>query len=91
MLVEVIYIEPNMEFLEYVELPPAADVEQAIRQSGLLEQCRHLTLDQLSVGIYNTTVQLDTKLQPGDRVEIYRDLVMDPMQARRLRAKASSS
>ena len=90
MLVDVIYIDPNHEFCQSVELAQGADVEQAIRQSGVLAQCRHLTLDTLCIGIFNTRVALDTVLQDGDRVEIYRELGMDPMQARRLRAKASA-
>lgn len=90
MLVDVIYIAPKHEFYKSIALPQAANVEQAICQSGILEQCRHLTLNTLCIGIFNSIVTLDTVLQDGDRVEVYSDLVMDPMQARRLRAKASA-
>ena len=38
------------------------------------------------MGIFGKRVALDHPLAPGDRVEIYRPLAMDPKEARRRRA-----
>jgi putative ubiquitin-RnfH superfamily antitoxin RatB of RatAB toxin-antitoxin module len=37
------------------------------------------------VGVWGRLVSLDRPLAPGDRVEVYRPLQVDPMDARRLR------
>lgn len=42
------------------------------------------------LGVFNQLVQQDHILQAGDRVELYRPLVMDPMTARLLRAQRQS-
>jgi uncharacterized protein len=42
----------------------------------------------VSVGVFGELVQLDTCLQDGERVEVYRPLLADPKEARRRRAKA---
>lgn len=41
------------------------------------------------VGIFGKVVPLNTILKSGDRVEIYRPLCQDPMEARRKKAKAA--
>jgi putative ubiquitin-RnfH superfamily antitoxin RatB of RatAB toxin-antitoxin module len=39
------------------------------------------------IGVWGATVLPDTALRDRDRVEIYRELVADPKQARRQRAR----
>lgn len=39
------------------------------------------------LGIFSKKVDADRVLEEGDRVEIYRPLTLDPMEARRRRAK----
>ncbi|WP_239407148.1 RnfH family protein, partial [Francisella tularensis] len=41
----------------------------------------------LKVGVYSQLVDLDYQLKDRDRVEIYRNLTIDPKQARMLRAE----
>lgn len=64
---------------------------EAILQSGILEQFKELGSDPAAledrVGIFSEIKTLDTILQEGDRVEIYRSLKIDPKEARRARAK----
>jgi putative ubiquitin-RnfH superfamily antitoxin RatB of RatAB toxin-antitoxin module len=43
----------------------------------------------MAVGIWGKRVTHEQRLRHGDRVEIYRELVRDPMEARRLRALGS--
>ena len=44
-------------------------------------------LAPFSIGIFGKRVTLDKILKEGDRIEIYRPLIRDPKEARRLRAK----
>jgi putative ubiquitin-RnfH superfamily antitoxin RatB of RatAB toxin-antitoxin module len=87
MNIEVVYIAHNCEFLVCIEVLEGATVEQAIKQSGLLEKHPDIAFDKNEVGIFGELVSLETILKKGDRVEVNRPLTMDPMQARRLKAK----
>ena len=62
------------------------NVEELIEQSDFLKQIdllRNKPLSSLDVGIYSQRVSLDTLLEEGDRVEIYRPLTADPKEVRR--------
>ena len=86
MHVTVVYARPDRQSVVAVELAPGASVQEAIERSGLIEANPELRSRDLAVGIYYRRCHLDTPLRDGDRVEIYRPLQIDPMQARRLRA-----
>lgn len=64
-----------------------SNVEQAIQESGLLEQYRDIDLQSNKLGIYSRPAKLDDLLNDGDRVEIYRPLIADPKELRRQRAE----
>ncbi len=64
-----------------------SNVEQAIQESGLLEQCRDIDLQSNKLGIYSRPAKLGDLLNDGDRVEIYRPLIADPKELRRQRAE----
>ena len=61
-------------------------VELAIKRSKIQEIFPEIKFSNIKVGINSKSVKLDARLQEGDRVEIYRDLTIDPKAARRLRA-----
>lgn len=84
--VEVIYCDPERQWIIPVALSYPSTVRQAIIQSNILSQDPHLELEKLTVGIFSQRVTLDTCLSSGDRVEIYRPLLIDPKQARRKRS-----
>jgi hypothetical protein len=60
--------------------------EQAIERSGILKCYTEIDLAANKIGIYGKKVRLSQRLKPGDRVEIYRPLLLNPKQARRRRA-----
>jgi putative ubiquitin-RnfH superfamily antitoxin RatB of RatAB toxin-antitoxin module len=43
--------------------------------------------DERGLGIWGRIVQMSTALKPGDRLEIYRPLLVDPKMARKKRFK----
>lgn len=86
MRVEVAYAKPDEQALLALDMPEGATVEDAIRASGLLQRFPEIDLEHNKVGIFSKLCKLDQTLRPGDRVEIYRPLLTDPKEARRVRA-----
>ena len=85
--VEVVYALPQQQPLLRVRLAEGATVEDAIRQSGVLDAFPEIDLARNKVGIYSKLVKLDEALRDKDRVEIYRPLIADPKEVRRKRAE----
>ena len=85
--VEVIYALPDQQPLLRVRLAEGATVEEAIRQSGVLDAFPDIDLAKNKVGIFSKLVKLDEKVRDKDRVEIYRPLIADPKEVRRKRAE----
>jgi uncharacterized protein len=83
--IEVLYCAgPDLTDRTPLNLPQGATVADALRASGL--QQRHGALvEGLRIGVWNKLKELDTPLRDGDRVELYRPLLVDPKEARRQR------
>lgn len=86
MNVEVAYARPDEQLILSVEVPDSCTVEQAITLSGILMDYPEIDLTKNKVGIFSQICALNKGLQENDRVEIYRSLAIDPMEARRQRA-----
>jgi len=61
-----------------LDVPAGSTVHQAIEKSGLLEQFPEIDLDRQKIGIFGKITRLDTLLEEGNRVEIYRPIIADP-------------
>lgn len=70
-----------------VEVVAGATALDALRASGLLDRFASLDVSSQAVGIWGRACALDAPLRDGDRVEIYRDLALDPKEARRRRSR----
>ncbi len=86
--VEVAYARPERQVLVTLDLPRGATLLDAIRQSGLLQQFPEIELERVTLGVFGKIKAGHELLNSGDRVEIYRPLLVDPKQARRKRAAA---
>ena len=84
--VEVVYALPSGEDAVALTLAPGATAGEAVRVSGLLERHPEIDLRRQKLGIYGRVVSGQARLSDGDRVEIYRALVVDAKEARRRRA-----
>ena len=87
--VEVVYALPERQYLRTVKLEQGSNVEQALLASGLLELRKDIDLKKNKFGIYSRPVKLTDKINDGDRIEIYRPLIADPKELRRIRAERS--
>ncbi|ANI31155.1 hypothetical protein PL78_15170 [Yersinia entomophaga] len=85
--VEVVYALPERQYVRKVSLAEGSTVEQAIEASGLLALRTDIDLQKNKVGIYSRPVKLGDRVNDGDRVEIYRPLIADPKELRRIRAE----
>jgi hypothetical protein len=84
--VEVVFALPERQVLVEVSLEPTASVADAIEASGIARTFPGEDLEALPVGIWGKPASRAAGLQDGDRVEIYRPLLIDPKEARRRRA-----
>lgn len=86
--VEVAYARPERQELIEVVLSNAATALDAIRASGIEALFPEIDLTQQSVGIFGKVLREPGHhvLSDGDRVEIYRPLIIDPKDARASRA-----
>ncbi|HET6628587.1 MAG TPA: RnfH family protein [Woeseiaceae bacterium] len=89
--VEVVFALPEQQEVLGLEIAEGATVAQAIEQSGIAARFPDHDLSRCAVGVWGQVVERDRRLRDGDRVELYRPLLMDPQEARReLAAKGKS-
>lgn len=79
MQVGIAYSDRSELFLTAVEVADGATVGQAIEDSGILGQFPQIDLARQKVGVFGKIVKLDARLNPGDRIEIYRAITCDPL------------
>jgi putative ubiquitin-RnfH superfamily antitoxin RatB of RatAB toxin-antitoxin module len=87
-VVEVVYAGET-HISRKLRLPAGSTALQAVEASGLAELVPAGAFDPQRLGIFARRVSPDQVLRSGDRVEIYRPLLLDPMTARRQRARGS--
>ncbi|MCX8004748.1 MAG: RnfH family protein [Burkholderiaceae bacterium] len=87
MRITVVYCPPGAVWQREVELAPGATLAHALDASGVLAAFPHLADEPLQVGVFGRLRPLHAPLADGDRVEIYRPLLIDPKEARRRRAQ----
>jgi uncharacterized protein len=95
--VEVAYATPQRQLIVPLDVPAGTTALEAVRQSNITAEFPQIDLDKDPMGIFSKP--LDGKGRPkpdeyvmsaGDRVEIYRPLLIDPKAARLDRAKKDS-
>lgn len=90
--VEVVYATAERQELIALEVPVGSTVLEAMETSGLARRFAGLDLARCPVGIFGKVVASPEtrQLGEGDRVEIYRPLLADPKEVRRLRAQKAA-
>lgn len=88
---EVVYPLPTEQVLVRVRVPAGATIGVAIAASGITQRYAQLNEAPLRVGVFGKRAALTTRLQAGDRVEIYRPLLVDPKETRRRRVKTTNT
>ncbi|MEX6662411.1 RnfH family protein [Pseudomonas sp. W2-17] len=86
--VEVVYAAVDRQELLALDVPLGTTVLAGAIASGMAERFPELELAHCPLGIFGKLVgdPEQRELEAGDRVEIYRPLLADPKEVRRLRA-----
>ncbi|WP_341959979.1 RnfH family protein [Pseudomonas sp. RC10] len=90
--VEVVYATAERQALIALEVPAGTTVFGAVEASGIAEQFVGLDVTHCPMGLFGKVVSdpQTRQLEEGDRVEIYRPLLADPKEVRRLRAEKAA-
>ncbi|HEX7718321.1 MAG TPA: RnfH family protein [Woeseiaceae bacterium] len=81
--VEVVYALPERQELITLVVEAGTTVQQAIDKSSLAELFPERDLERCRVGIWGHVAERAQLVQNGDRIELYRELLIDPRDARR--------
>ena len=86
--IELVYALPERQELLSFRVPDTTTVCQVVRLSGIESLFPEVDFDRCLVGIFGQRIQNPEEriVSPGDRVEIYRPLMVDPKESRRRRA-----
>ena len=87
-VIEVVYAAVDRQLLRTLSVPEGTTVREAVLKSGIGDEFPELDLSDCPLGIFGKVVA-DPQvrlIQAGDRIEIYRRLLADPKEVRRLRA-----
>jgi uncharacterized protein len=87
--VEVVYALPERQKVIALRVAAGTTAFDAVQQSGIAGHFPGLDIDHATLGIYGK-VEASPKtrvLADGERVEIYRPLIIDPKDNRKARAK----
>jgi len=87
--VEVAYALPDRQESVTVDVPEGTSMLSAVKASSICERFPGLDPDNTDMGIFGKAIKQPDqhKVQVGDRIELYRPLMIDPKQARLNRAK----
>jgi putative ubiquitin-RnfH superfamily antitoxin RatB of RatAB toxin-antitoxin module len=85
--VQLCFATEQKQVLVEIKVQFGTTIQGAINLSELLSTCPEINFSRCKTGIFGKVKPFDTVLRSGDRIEIYRPLTADPMEARRRRAK----
>ncbi|HHS7808333.1 MULTISPECIES: RnfH family protein [Pseudomonas] len=86
--IEVVYAAVDRQILRTLSVPEGTTVRETVLKSGIGDEFPELDLSECPLGIFGKVIA-DPQvrlIQAGDRIEIYRPLLADPKEVRRLRA-----
>ncbi|MBJ6136843.1 RnfH family protein [Marinobacter litoralis] len=89
MRVEVAYARPDKQQILEVAVPEGTTALDAVKASGIVDVFPEINPDDIDMGVFGKVIKKPEShvLHEGDRVELYRPLIIDPKQARLNRAK----
>lgn len=83
--IEVAYALPERQVIYALKVAIGTSIEDAIKASPLLREFPEIDLHHSAVGIFAQVRKLSDCPQAGERIEVYRPLIIDPKEARRNR------
>lgn len=86
--IEVVYAQPHKQKIVKLTVAAGTTVREAALLANLADEFPELDAENAKLGVFGKAVTKPEAelVQEGDRVEIYRPLIIDPKQARLNRA-----
>lgn len=86
--VEVAYALPDKQQIIRLSVPVGTTMLEAVNLSRIVDHFPELDVESSSMGVFGKAVASPAQrvLLDGERVEIYRPLIADPKEVRKLRA-----
>lgn len=86
--IEVAYALPKKQKIISLNVPVGTSVYDAALQAGMEKYFPELDVATLPMGIFGKAVAKpqETEIQEGQRIELYRPLLVDPKEVRKQRA-----
>ncbi|MDO1508863.1 MULTISPECIES: RnfH family protein [unclassified Neisseria] len=88
--IEIAYGTAEKQLLETMQVEEGTTTRQAVLQSRIAAEFPDADVEKAPLGIFGKAVKDDTVLRDKDRVEVYRPLLIDPKEARRLRVQSKN-
>lgn len=85
--IEVAFGTSTEQHIVEVELAAGATIQDAVQASGLQAAFPKFDFTRLRKGVWNEVKGDEHCLKDGDRVEVYRPLIIEPKEMRRRRAE----
>lgn len=87
--VEVAYAKPEQQKIIKLEVEAGCSAMLAAQRSGIVQVFPEIDLEAVKMGIFGKAIVKPEshELRAGDRVEIYRPLLIDPKELRKARAE----
>jgi len=87
MRVKIAFAAPTGVWQQALEMPDGSTAGQALAASEFARRFSEYTDQPLAMGVYGERCDAARVLREGDRLELCRSLVFDPMVSRRRRAE----
>lgn len=87
MKVELVYVGTGRQELLELEVDDGCTAGDLIAISSMVDRFPDEPIANADIGVWGQSVARDYRLRDGDRVEIYRPLILDPREARMQRVK----
>ncbi|WP_327438931.1 RnfH family protein [Pseudomonas donghuensis] len=86
--VEVVYAQAERQVLLNLEVPAGTTLAEAVKLSGIAAHFPEADIQACPIGIFGRVIANPEaqKVEAGDRIEIYRPLLVDPKEVRKQRA-----
>lgn len=86
--VEVAYALPHKQKILSVTVAEGTTAKEAVELSGIVDEFPDLDIESAKMGIFGKAIRTPDSevIRAGDRIEIYRPLLIDPKAARANRA-----
>jgi uncharacterized protein len=90
--VEVAYALPDKQQIVPLQVAEGTTALETARQSGIAKLFPGLDVDTSDMGIFGKSIKpAEHIMQAGERVEIYRPLIVDPKEVRKARAEKAKA